>query len=209
MLIFSITTSTKYLSMSLYEDNKYIANINILSNKSHSKYLDDEITKFFMWNNKKLSDVNVVIISNGPGSFTGIRISQSYIKAVYSDNKTEIYVVDEFLSYYSKIEHLIKNYSYYILIDAQKEKIYANINSKKIVTNLDEVIKIINEDKNEKIIIGDAYLKHIDKFKGIKNLISDEFLHYVDSRQNVKLYLTNRLEKVLAEELSPDYLEKI
>lgn len=212
MLIFSITTATKYLSISIMKDDKYISEINIEANKTHSKYLEEQITSIFKWSNIDLKDIDICIVSIGPGSFTGIRISQSFLKGLFIGSNTKIYIVDEFESF--EYENKGK-YKPYVLIDAQKEKIYAKIGDKKIVTNLQNIVEFIKEEKEPIYIIGDAYIKHqkyIDKYLSdfnIQNMNKDILTNYVKSTRNIELYLNNKLKQVDIMDLSPDYLEEI
>ena len=96
MLTLLITTSTKLASLSLYENDAMIANININVKKTHSTYIVDELMSLFTFTNKELSDVMNVIISIGPGSFTGVRISSALIKGIFAEKKdVNIYTVNE------------------------------------------------------------------------------------------------------------------
>ena len=53
MLTLLITTSTKLASLSLYENDAMIANININVKKTHSTYIVDELMSLFTFTNKE------------------------------------------------------------------------------------------------------------------------------------------------------------
>ena len=127
MLTLLITTSTKLASLSLYENDAMIANININVKKTHSTYIVDELMSLFTFTNKELSDVMNVIISIGPGSFTGVRISSALIKGIFAEKKdVNIYTVNELDALAYQGYNIYKD-NVIAIIDSNKEKLYAYI----------------------------------------------------------------------------------
>lgn len=213
MLTLLITTSTKLASLSLYENDAMIANININVKKTHSTYIVDELMSLFIFTNKELSDVMNVIISIGPGSFTGVRISSALIKGIFAEKKdVNIYTVNELdaLAYQG---YNIYNDNVIAIIDSNKEKLYAGIYEKgKLVgerfkSNVDEIISLVLEKKYK--LIGDgaiSYRKKIEE-KGIDLSLSDVFLR-LNSCIFYDMLKEGILEKIDLLNLVPDYLEK-
>lgn len=213
MLTLLITTSTKLASLSLYENDAMIANININVKKTHSTYIVDELMSLFTFTNKELSDVMNVIISIGPGSFTGVRISSALIKGIFAEKKdVNIYTVNELdaLAYQG---YNIYNDNVIAIIDSNKEKLYAGIYEKgKLVgerfkSNVDEIISLVLEKKYK--LIGDgaiSYRKKIEE-KGIDLSLSDVFLR-LNSCIFYDMLKEGILEKIDLLNLVPDYLEK-
>lgn len=81
MKILAIETSCDIASVSLLEDNKLILELVETSPKSHSISLMPLIDKLLVETNTSLDDISLFACDNGPGSFTGIRIGLSTIKA--------------------------------------------------------------------------------------------------------------------------------
>lgn len=81
MKILSITTSSKICSVAILEDTAIIKEINLNNGLTHSESLMLIINQIFEETNLKLSDIDLLVSDIGPGSFTGIRIGISTIKA--------------------------------------------------------------------------------------------------------------------------------
>lgn len=213
MLTLLITTSTKLASLSLYENDAMIANININVKKTHSTYIVDELMSLFTFTNKELSDVMNVIISIGPGSFTGVRISSALIKGIFAEKKdVNIYTVNELDALAYQGYNIYKD-NVISIIDSNKEKLYAGIYEKgKLVgerfkSNVDEIISLVLEKKYK--LIGDgaiSYRKKIEE-KGIDLSLSDVFLR-LNSCIFYDMLKEGILEKIDLLNLVPDYLEK-
>ena len=81
MKILSITTSSKICGVAILEDTSIIKEINLNNGLTHSQSLMPLIKQIFDETNLTLSDMDLLISDIGPGSFTGIRIGISTIKA--------------------------------------------------------------------------------------------------------------------------------
>ncbi|MCM8786646.1 MAG: tRNA (adenosine(37)-N6)-threonylcarbamoyltransferase complex dimerization subunit type 1 TsaB [Candidatus Omnitrophica bacterium] len=80
MNLFAIDTSTENISFALLWQDKLIINYNKRLKFSSSKiilYIDRYIKKYKL----NLKNIDALVIGNGPGSFMGLRISHSIIKA--------------------------------------------------------------------------------------------------------------------------------
>ena len=77
MLTFAITTTTKLAGISLHRNNKMLGEIRIEVSKTHSTTILDQIDSHFTWTGEKLDNVKNVLVSIGPGSFTGVRTAIS------------------------------------------------------------------------------------------------------------------------------------
>ena len=80
-MILSIDTTTKKASVAIFKDKKIILN-EIDNEITHSEKLLPLIDKTLKDSNSKLSDVDCLALTIGPGSFTGIRIGIATIKAI-------------------------------------------------------------------------------------------------------------------------------
>ena len=95
MLIFSITTTTKIASVSLHDGRKMLGEIRIEVAKTHSVGILDQIDRLLEWTGKKLENIDTVLVSIGPGSFTGVRIAISVVKGLFYGKNINIYEVNE------------------------------------------------------------------------------------------------------------------
>lgn len=207
-----ITTSTKLASISLYDDKGMLANINVNVKKTHSTWLIDQISSLFDWTSSNISEIENVIVSVGPGSFTGVRIALSAIKGMFVNSDVNVYSVNELdaLGYQG---YMIYRKDVLAIIDSNKEKIYYGYYRKGIrvgklkVSKLNDVLK---EYENQDIgFMGDGAINYSDKIieLGYTLDLSDTFLRLNSTIFN-DMYKNNMLEKVDLFNLVPEYLEK-
>ena len=79
-MIFYIDTSSPYLYSALYNEGKVINERTMYLAKDLSCKTLDEVSKMFDESHIKPTDINKIIVVNGPGSFTGIRIGITLAK---------------------------------------------------------------------------------------------------------------------------------
>ncbi len=82
MKILSVDTSANVATASITEDDKLICEF-ILNNKlTHSQTLMPVIDNILKQSELDLSDIDLAVVANGPGSFTGLRIGVSAVKGL-------------------------------------------------------------------------------------------------------------------------------
>ena len=237
MLTFAITTTTKLAGISLHKDNKILGEIKIEVSRTHSTTILDQIEGLFAWTGEKLDNVGNVLVSIGPGSFTGVRIAISVVKGMFYGRNVNFYQVNEldalaYQAFYSLDSNFLSHNSgsdenskieIYSMIDSGKEKIYcaayeAEASEEKLRQVGDyEVIKLEKlleklDNKDKKIVIaGDAGINYKEKITGT---LKNRALFLVDDRMKIstatfmQMFLNNILEKSDIFQLKPDYLEK-
>ena len=237
MLTFAITTTTKLAGISLHKDNKILGEIKIEVSRTHSTTILDQIESLFAWTGEKLDNVGNVLVSIGPGSFTGVRIAISVVKGMFYGRNVNFYQVNEldalaYQVFYSLDSNFLSQNSgsdenskieIYSMIDSGKEKIYcaayeAEASEEKLRQVGDyEVIKLEKlleklDNKDKKIIIaGDTGINYKEKIAGT---LKNRALFLADDRMKIstatfmQMFLNNILEKSDIFQLKPDYLEK-
>ena len=95
MLTLAITTTTRLAGISLHEDSRLLGEIKIEVVKTHSGTIIEQIDRLFSWTGKKLEDVKNVLVSVGPGSFTGVRIGISVVKGLFYGRDVDYYGINE------------------------------------------------------------------------------------------------------------------
>lgn len=193
MLIFSITTTTKIASVSLHDGRKMLGEIGIEVAKTHSVGILDQIDRLLEWIGKKLEDIDTVLVSIGPGSFTGVRIAISVVKGLFYGKNINIYEVNELdaLAYqaYYTIGNVCGYNSIRYSIDNETES-FNIINSD--MRNIRRNIKIYSmiDSGKEKIY----YSVYELVYKG-KNLDSSQ-LYNINGTEDYKADKSDNLEKI-------------
>ncbi len=154
MNILGIDTSTKTMSIGLVSDDKILGEINFYSNMDHSEKLIDNIKFLLESNNLKVSDLDLVCVAIGPGSFTGVRIGISTCKGLVEFYNIPVVGV-------SSLEVLSRNFSSYkhvaIGVDAKRDRVYGGIYSynKGKVNTIEEGLYDISDFKEKLKIYED------------------------------------------------------
>ncbi len=233
MLTLALTTTTKLAGISLHEGKRTLGEIRVEVVKTHSTTILDQIDRLFIWTGKNLSDVENLLVSVGPGSFTGVRIAIALTKGMFYGKRVNIYEVNELeaLAYqvFYNLRNLVKSEEIkgkkiYSLIDSGKEKIYYAIyqvkdsSSKGLerissyeVCRLENLMEEINKEKEEVILIGDA----VSNYRGkIERSTGEQVKFPLDSDMKIttatfmEMFLEGNLKKTDIFPLKPYYLEK-
>lgn len=136
MKILYIDTTTSYLYGALYEENKVIESVTIKLGKDLSVFTLQKIKEMFEKANLELDHIDKIIVVNGPGSFTGIRIGVTIAKVYAYSLKKKITTISSLqamaLSTKKDVEYRIP------IIDARRGYVYAAIYDKDNVPILKE-----------------------------------------------------------------------
>jgi tRNA threonylcarbamoyladenosine biosynthesis protein TsaB len=82
LTVLGIDTSGKIASVCLGDEEKIIAQTTILTKLTHSQVILPLVKKVLSDADIKLSDVDVIAVADGPGSYTGLRIGIAAVKAM-------------------------------------------------------------------------------------------------------------------------------
>lgn len=209
MLILGISTSSNIASVAINNDTECIKELNINNNKTHSETLVPLIDELLKETNIKLQDINLIACDNGPGSFTGIRIGISTVKAIAESLNIPVIAV-------SSLEGLAYNIheSEYIcsLIDARNNQVYCGLFDSNhtllgnyLADDINTVLQVIDQHKPI-TFVGDGAIAHKDLLN-IKDFKSDNLLH----AKNINLCAFNKFSKgevLNADSILPMYLRK-
>ena len=215
MKILSVETSGKICAVSLTEDNNLIREELIEDENTHSVKLMPLLDKLLKDNNTTVNDIDLFACDIGPGSFTGIRIGVSTIKAFIDvTNRKAVGVSSlEILAENVKEDGIICS-----LIDAKNQNVYCGIFEKnqddlKQIEDLkfDNINNIINSVKNinKKIIfVGDGSIAYKDMIEcELENakVLEDSKLN---ARNICKIAFRKKEEAVDTHNLKPLYLRQ-
>lgn len=175
MKILAIETSCDICSVSLLEDNNLILELKDTSIESHSETLMPLIDRLFKETNLSLNDIDLLAVDNGPGSFTGIRIGLSTIKAFCDITKKPCVAVSSL----EALTYTVLDDDCYIcsMIDAKHSNVYASIFEKNgqnlikfndfMFEKIENLLLILSSLKKKIFFVGNCGILYKDMIKSI------------------------------------------
>jgi universal bacterial protein yeaZ len=173
MKILAIDTSTTHSSCAVMDDNNIVGDFSINQSMSHNEILLVMVDEMLKKLNIDIEDIDLFVAVTGPGSFTGIRIGVTVVKALAMALNKPIVAVNtlEALSF-----GVFSDKKKIPLIDARGERVYygvyEGINNKNIVAPaLLTIDELLNEfsDKGEFVFVGDCVNLYKDRILENKN----------------------------------------
>ena len=196
MKILAIDTSSKICSVAVLEDKDIITEKHINNEITHSQKLMPMIDEVLKECKLAIKDFDLFACSIGPGSFTGVRIGVSTIKAFCDVTNIPAVGINSLESlacnvlntnFYDKTDIICS------LIDAKNDNVYCGIFKKSYegftqledlcAKNINEVIDILKDHKNSSILfVGDGAITH--KYTILQNLSKTTFVEKELNEQN-------------------------
>lgn len=203
MICLFFDTSSDLLKVSLIKDDKIIFDKELHTKNDHSSYLVPTIDEAFKSNNIDFKELDEIIVGNGPGSFTGTRISIAVAKTYAFSFNIPVYMI-------SSLEELIYDndgYDFYVpIIEEKKDNLYFSIFDKDKKRVMDDTYSSIEymykklEELDGKILLISLSNKEYEKYDTIKASIN---------ALNIMKNIEVNNEKVNPHLLKPNYIKKI
>lgn len=210
MNILAVDTTSKKASIALLISKE---------NKMFEKHIDNEIThseklmplidSSLIESNIKLKDIDLFSCVLGPGSFTGIRIGISTIKAFAKVFNKKIFGIDslELLAYNVDIDNIDDNEIILSILNSRSGRVYYNLYKKVSKTNItylkplintsnsniDEMLehlkKILDSKENKISIVFSSFEKDSEDVRNISNQLKINIKEIIFSKDNISLIL--------------------
>ena len=198
MICLFFDTSSDLLKVSLIKDDKIIFDKELHTKNDHSSYLVPTIDEAFKSNNIDFKELDEIIVGNGPGSFTGTRISIAVAKTYAFSFNIPVYMI-------SSLEELI--YDFYVpIIEEKKDNLYFSIFDKDKKRVMDDTYSSTEymykklEELDGKILLISLSNKEYEKYDTVKASIN---------ALNIMKNIDVNNEKVNPHLLKPNYIKKI
>ena len=204
-LLLTIETTTKNCSVALFNNNKLIQ----VKEKFSEKYIHAEQLTSFIYllmdeHNIKLNQLDCVVLSKGPGSYTGLRVGTSTAKGICYALDIPLVVVSTLKSMaYGILES--EDYNFYCpMIDARRMEVFAAIYDSEN-NQIREVRSDIVDEKtysdfleSKVLFFGDGSAKCRSIIKHKNAFFIDDFLPSAKhlGRIGFSKYLANNFEDV-------------
>ena len=150
-----LDSSSTYLLVAFAKDNKVVDKICYEAWQRQSELMIVELEKVLTRNNLKKEDIDEIVVSIGPGSYTGVRVSLTIAKIMGLMLKCKVYAVSSLEAQKIKDVHVIS------LMNARNNRSYFGVyyNNEVIVKDTiyetPEVLKYIEEHKDY-VVCGDV-----------------------------------------------------
>ena len=174
-LLLNIETATKNCSVALAKDGKTLAIREIATqNFSHAEKLHVFVEELFLETHLKLQDLSAIAVSQGPGSYTGLRIGVSAAKGLCYALSVPLIALDTLELLARKIT--ITEGSIVPMIDARRLEVFCAFFDANYHKTRETKAEIIDETSYQEIseimhLIGDGAMK-------FKDIITDAKFHY-------------------------------
>jgi len=199
MTLFYIDTTSSYLYTAIIKDSNLLIEKKKDLGKSLSIETQDVVSKMFIEANINPNDINKIIVVNGPGSFTGIRIGVTLAKIMAFSLNIPITTITslEAMAKSIKTDKLIVP-----IINARREACYAAIydDNKEILPGMYMTIEklklmLIGLDKEYVFVSNDSFSFDVEKYDpDILNIVN-----YYKDRECINPHLVNPLYLKLTE----------
>ncbi len=169
MITLCMDTSHTWLVVGLIKDDTIIGKIQEKCWKKQSEELFPKIIELMDSLQLKPEDIDQIVISKGPGSYTGVRIAMTVAKVFCSMRNLPIYTISTLLLYAG-----MKNCR--VIMDARGKRVYTALFKDGEVVDKEQVIEISELNIGDEEIIGDGSLVGkedrwpdiVDNFKDLK-----------------------------------------
>ncbi len=154
MLTLCMDTSHTLLAVSLIDENQVVAKIQRECWKKQSEEIFPALEELLKESNKTVEDIDSIAITEGPGSYTGVRIAMTIAKVFAATKKIDLYTISTLQLYAGDLENCL------VLLDARGSRVYSAAYNNTQNT-LPLAIRTIDEVKDicsTYTIIGDGHL---------------------------------------------------
>lgn len=154
-MILGIETATNVCSVAYCDNHGEVQELRTLEHGTHSEKLFLFIEELMDEHSFSISDLDAVLISEGPGSYTGLRIGASAVKGLLFQQQVTLYGVNTLASF--AMQAILKSSSattIHSIIDARRVHVYHQQFSYKKELTAESEITVMPIDQFESVVNG-------------------------------------------------------
>ncbi len=146
-LILSLETSTPVCTVALSKEGKTIALKESFEDKSHATLLTVFVEEILAENKLKVQDLDAVAVSEGPGSYTGLRIGVSVAKGLCYAAQKPLIAVDTLKTMVLMTAPQFEGQEllYCPMIDARRMEVYSELFDQQLQRKRKIIAEVIDE----------------------------------------------------------------
>mgnify|MGYP001553094246 CR=1 FL=1 len=150
-IILNIETSTEVCSVCLSSQKLILSERSVHETYSHSSIISGLIKELLKESYLKITDLDAIAVSKGPGSYTGLRVGASLAKGIcYAINRPLIEINTLQAIAFSAYQQLKTDGLYIPMIDARRNEVYLSIYNNNIEVTGPTAL-ILNKEYFEKL----------------------------------------------------------
>lgn len=170
-----LDTSHKFLVVGIVKNDKIIAFKQDNLRQKQSEYLVSYIQSVLKEASIDKSEIDSLVVTDGPGSYTGLRIAMTFAKVFALTQEIKVYTINTLLAIAGKRDG-------FVMLDARSKRVFgANVNQGKI--DNESIYKLSELELDNKTVYGDASLVGFEDNYGniVQNILDlKEYWHHID-----------------------------
>lgn len=189
MKTLALDTAHQYLTIALIEDERLIDSLQVLAIRQQSEMIMVEIDNLFKRNQWQSTDLNCVLITIGPGSYTGLRIAMTIAKVLATIAPIQIYTLSTLALLAGNNEQCA------VVLDARSERVYFGLYDQGTCVMVDQILTLEQATpilKTCKNVMGQGSLfGYKDDFNYVQHFVDlrKQWVKVDDLHRLVPLYL--------------------
>ena len=153
-MILSIETSTEVCSVALHKEGKLLAYSELFTEKAHSTALTLMIESLLKHSNIEMTDLKGVALSEGPGSYTGLRVGISVAKGLCYALGIPLYAINTLLAMAHTARQTLLDEQVLLcpMLDARRMEVYTTLFDRELQTILPTQALVFNQAGEELLL---------------------------------------------------------
>lgn len=192
-------TSNTYLIVAIYDNDVCIGKLLEYGNKRQSEYALLYVNKLLQENNLVMQDINEMVITIGPGSYTGVRVALTIAKTIAAVTTIKIKAISSLLAYIGMKKAMS-------VIDARSQKVYVGCYNQGISVFEEQLLPIAEfeafyQTYQEYPVFGDSAL--VGHKEQVVDLVDNlyQLSKIVDYVENIDVLVPHYIKEVEAKKI--------
>ncbi len=210
MNLLALDTSTQFASIALYYKGA-LTHRNRLGERNHAQFILPAIKNLLDESGCSLASLDGIVYGQGPGSFTGLRVTCSIVKGLGFAQGLTLFPVSSLAAIAYEVWGLAQvNSAVLTIIDARMNQIYwSYFRDKEDIgsSQVSDADRVVIPTDLPLIVAGTNYEPYLTQLpSAIQAQISRHFTVYPDARAMIKRVQNGTIEAQTAAEALPIYL---
>ncbi|MCR4854702.1 MAG: tRNA (adenosine(37)-N6)-threonylcarbamoyltransferase complex dimerization subunit type 1 TsaB [Erysipelotrichaceae bacterium] len=152
MLTLCIDTAYKYLTCALIRDDQIISSYSKECFKKQSEEVFNALKEVFEGAGVERKAIDSICITEGPGSYTGVRIGMTIAKVIGETIPVDVYKISTLRLYAADRENCM------VVMDARASRVYCGVYDRDLIVMDDQALEIRDVDVKDYLVVGDGSL---------------------------------------------------